>query len=175
MLPSVTQVLQPWADFSMVPADVLEIAANRGTDVHRICAALSLGLWPGDIPDDCAGYVESFRAWLPFVSKVILVECHLEDRALGYCGHPDIIAIMRGDTEPAIVDLKTPASKSRLWRVQLAAYLNLGRVNGHPINRVFSLRLRRDGARPIVDEYRDSALDFKAFLNALSAWRYFKQ
>jgi len=80
-----------------------------------------------------------------------------------------------------LVDLKTPAAKNKLWSAQLSCYRHLAkegkRADGtkanFSIDRVGSLRLRANGSPPIFDEYTNSAMDFSAFLAALSAWRYF--
>ena len=56
-MPSVTQVLSPFADFSQIPEGVLEYASWRGTEVHRLCACYAKGL-PiiGDVKPSCAGF-----------------------------------------------------------------------------------------------------------------------
>jgi hypothetical protein len=58
----VTEILSPYNDFSHVPADVLEAAAARGTEVHLFCAAYAQGIWSAP-PAEIAGYCDSFRAW----------------------------------------------------------------------------------------------------------------
>ncbi len=174
-LPSVTEVLGVFADFSQVPEDVLAHAAARGTRVHAACAAILEGLWAPPPEPEWAGYVESFRAWLPVVAEVVLVEAELVDEAIGYCGHPDLICRLRGDRGLTVVDLKTPAVKSKLWAAQLAAYKRLAEANGHaPIDRVGTLRLKANGSPPIFDEFQHSERDFAAFLSALNAYRWFR-
>ena len=172
-LPSVTRILSPWADFSGIPEEVLANAARRGTDVHRICGCIAQGLWFPAIPEDCTLFVESFRRWFPVVEIVVLSEGELADTRLGYCGHPDLICRIRGDKALTLIDFKTPASKSPLWRAQLAAYKHLAREAGHDVQRVGSLRLKRDGGHPIFDEYTDNATDLAGFVAALNAHRYF--
>ena len=157
-----------------MPEAVLAHAAQRGSRVHAICAAMAQGLWVPSVPEECAGYVESFRKWLPVVEEVVAVEVELVDENLGFLGHPDLIVRMRGDRGLSLTDLKTPAGVSPLWKCQLAAYKHLAEVNGYPISRVFSLRLSPTGAAPKLDEYRDSPRDLAAFLSALNAYRYFK-
>ena len=175
-LPSVTQVLTPWADFSHVNPDVLAHAAARGTEVHRACAAMAQGLWVAPVTEEAIGYIASFQAWSrAVVQDVLLVEAELADKALGFRGHPDLICRIWGDSGLTLVDLKTPASRSPLWRVQLAAYKRLAIVNYFNVRRVMSLRLKRDGSRPIVDEYTDSAADLAGFVHALNAHRYFSK
>lgn len=175
MLPSVTQILGPFTDFSRIPPDVLAHAAERGTIVHEACAAISSGLWVPALPEECNGYVESFRRWFRLVAKVHLVEEELIHPTYNYIGHLDLCVTMQGDTVPRIVDLKTPLSESPTWSAQIAAYSELVRVAGGIVTRRNgSLRLDPKGGLPKFTEYRESSRDLSAFLNALGAWNYFK-
>ena len=175
-LPSVTQVLSPFVDYSRVPEHILSMASERGSRVHAVCAANLLGVWHQPVTEEIAGYVESFRRWADLaVESVSAVEPEMEDAALGYCGHIDAILRIKGDGCESVADIKTPAVCMLTWRAQLAAYRNLAEVNGHTISRVFSLRLDKDGGRAKVDEYTGTVrADFAAFLSALNAYRYFK-
>ena len=181
--PSITQILGLYSDFSMIRPQVLETASLRGTEVHAICAAIAKKVWVPEIPSDCAGYVLSFQNWFEtHVKDVLLVEEELIDTVHGFLGHPDLVVLLRDDSR-LLVDLKTPATKSKLWSAQLAAYKYLAKEGARPdgtraalqIDRVGSLRLRPNGNPPIFDQYQDSALDFAAFLAALSAYRYFTE
>ena len=60
--PRVTEILNPFSDFSAVPPDVLLAAGERGTAVHEACAAYALGLFK-PIDGDLAGYFQSFKSW----------------------------------------------------------------------------------------------------------------
>lgn len=175
-LPTVTEVLSPWSDFSKIRPDVLELAAERGSMVHRACGAMAKGVWAPQVPLEYAGYVESFRGWLyQYVEDVLLVEPKLVHPVYGYCGHPDLIVRMKGDDVYSLPDLKTPAVTYKTWRPQMAGYKELSESNGYPIGRVFSVRLKKDGKPPIIDEYTGSlAGDFAIFLSCLQAWKYFK-
>lgn len=173
-LPTVTQVLAPFCDFSRIPEAVLAHAAERGTIVHHACACRLLGLWHPPVPEEAAGYVRSFELWAHAVKDVVLVEGELSDPVKGYAGHPDLICVMRGDTDLSIPDFKTPAAAALSWKPQLAAYRHLGRVAGHDVRRTMSVRLKKDGGHPIVNESTATAdLDFNIFLNALACWKYF--
>ena len=175
-LPSVTQVLAPWTDYSRIPEHVLANASERGSRVHAVCAARIQGLWHPPVGEDIAGYVQSFDDWARLaVDGVLLVEPELVDDRIGYCGHIDLVCTIRGDDEGAtVVDLKTPQALGFTWRAQLAAYRNLATVNGFNVTRVVSLRLAKDGGRARLDEYTGTAgPDFAGFLSALNAWRYF--
>jgi len=174
--PSVTQVLRPFVDFSRIPEDVLEYAAWRGTEVHRLCSIYAKGL-PiiGEIKPSCAGYFLSFQQWFDLaVEKAHLVEAELEDPTYQYHGHPDLICTLRGDPGMTLIDLKTPITESPTWRGQIAAYARLAEVNNHPVIRCGSLQLKQDGGRAKFREYKRDGRDFAAFLAALTAQRYFK-
>lgn len=174
-LPSVTQVLAPFVDYSQVPEHVLARASERGSRVHAICAAKLLGLWHAPVTEDVAGYVKSFESWSRVVSDVILIEAELEDTALGYCGHPDALLVIKGDAVNSAVDWKTPRTLMLPWRVQLAAYRNLFEVNGHDVARQFSLRLCPNGGAAKLNEYTGTVrADFSIFASALNAYRFFQ-
>jgi len=175
--PSVTQVLSVYQDFSMVPEHILTMAAERGKQVHSICASIAKGLFVSHkrITPDIQGYIESFNKWFEYVEEVVFVEGELIDPKLGFIGHPDLIAKMRGDTHLTLIDLKTPVTIGKTWRGQLSAYWHLAESK-FDIKRSGSLRLKQDGGFPYdFDEYTNTRHeDFAAFLSALNAWRYFK-
>lgn len=171
---SVTQVLSVFADFSRVKPEVLAHAAARGTEVHKACAAYAQGLWIPSLGDEAEPYFQSFKRWFDtMVEEVGPVEAEFIDEALGVKGHPDLPCLIRGDKLWTLIDLKTPATKSRLWAAQLGAYRHLMENAGYKIGRVASLRLKKDGSRAIFDEYPLAARDFEAFYHALQAARWF--
>lgn len=174
MLPSVTQILSPWQDFSQVCPDVLEAACVRGSQVHQICAAIAQGYWVPDIPAGCEGFIDSFRLWYDTaVSSVVMVEKRLTDKTHGFTGTPDLICFIKGDGNASVIDLKSPAVHSHSWRLQLAAYRHLA-SREMTIKRCFSLRLSKEGKRAKVVEYSETAHhDFSIFLSALNVWRFF--
>ena len=171
---SVTRALSPYTDFSMIHPETLAYAADRGTRVHAVCTDYSLGKFVV-VPYDCQGFFESYKGWFDkYVEKVIAVEIELKCDTYGIVGHSDLICVLRNDKEPTVIDLKTPAATSRLWRVQLAAYYYLAKPKYNP-KRVASLRLKKDGSPPIFNEYTSQAEDFAAFLSCLFATRFFKK
>jgi hypothetical protein len=173
---SVTQVLQPFADFSMVRPDVLESAAERGTYVHQICAAMAQGLFVPEIREDCTGYVQSFERWFnSTVVEVHGVELELIDNIFGIIGHVDLLCTIRGDDGITIIDLKNPATQSKTWICQVAAYDHLARCNGFNVIRNGALQLDSKGGRAKLREYtgiKDGA--FAAFLGILQGARFLK-
>lgn len=173
--PSVTEALSPWADFSHVPPAVLQAAADRGTAVHNACAAYASGLPVLGLAPEAAPYFASFRRWFDHVvDEILLCEERLTDDVFGYHGEPDIL-VKSKHQEIILVDLKTPVTKTKTWRIQLAAYKNLVEKNkGVTVDRVGSLRLSPEGETPKMDYYEYQAQDFNIFLSALNTYRFFR-
>lgn len=171
---SVTEILSKYQDFSNVPEDRLALACERGTAVHSYCAAYAKGLWVS-VPADAEGYCKSFQTWFDeYVEEVLLVEEELADETLGFIGHPDLIARLKGDDTATVTDLKTPVALQAVWSAQLAAYRHLARVRYGPmVDRCGSLRLDPKGKPAKFKGYSDSRRDFMAFQNALYAHKYF--
>jgi predicted RecB family nuclease len=178
-LPSVTQVISQvgryWLNFDNVPPDRLEFACQRGSDFHRLAALYAQKLWIDEVPESCVGFFRSFTTWFDeFVEEVVLVEQPLVHPTLHYKGTPDAIVRIKGDSGLILLDWKTPRALSKSWRLQLAAYCELARVNGHPVERVASLQPHPDGGRAKYQGYTKSLTpDFAVFLSGLNWWRFF--
>ncbi|MDY0188922.1 MAG: hypothetical protein RBR16_13480 [Syntrophus sp. (in: bacteria)] len=174
-LPSVTQIISPWQDFSQIPEDVLQAACDRGRAVHGLCAARAKKLFIPPVHEDYRGYYESFVRWFDYaVVEVVAVERELIEKQLRYKGHPDLIARLRGDHCLTVIDYKTPITHKLAWCLQCAGYRRLGLGNDYDIGRNLSLRLRPDGSRALITEYSSNyAHDLAVFLNAKAVWEYF--
>ena len=175
--PSVTEVLNPWTDFSGVDPETLENAAERGSRVHALCAEYARGGFPLiQVPED-EGYFQSFCRWFnERVSEVVMIEQELEHSRHGFQGHPDLICRIVGDKEAlTVVDLKTPITKHRAWELQLAGYYGLAQNHDFNVLRALSVRLKKDGSRALVDEIDNPDLTYRTFLEALNVWKYFNQ
>ena len=170
---SVTQALSSYNDFSAIPPGILQAAADRGSRVHRACAAYASGFPALGLHGEDRGFYNSFFNWFnDYVSEVIAVEIRLES-PLGFTGALDL-ACRLSDGRCCIVDYKTPAIESPLWRAQIAAYCDLaaGKFGGTFAG--MALMLRKDGkaAKGIVYQYQ--VQDFAAFVSSLNSYRYFK-
>src|ERR1700738_26321 len=91
VVPSVTQVLSPLEDFSMVRPDVLEAARQFGQHVHIACDLFNRGELEWSTLDvSLVPYVE---AWKQFIDEsgavVIASEFRVFHEQLGYAGSPD--------------------------------------------------------------------------------------
>lgn len=178
--PSVTQCIP--TDFSGIDPDVLEAAAQRGTDVHNAAAAYARGLYvPGfKLDSDRRGYFRSFSNWFDkYVKKVLFVEKEFHSKAFGFVGHIDLVCDLI-DNRRIVIDLKTPATLSQTWRLQLSAYhhvvceyyVNEG-VPADCINiECMSLRLMKDGREAKAVVYNRELNDFTVFLSALNVYRF---
>lgn len=176
-MPSVTVVISTvfkhWFNFDCVPEDVLEAAKERGTDVHKACAAIALNLVPMVSPE-YQGYIVSFLRWRDLmVDEFLLVEERLFDHDLGYHGQPDLVVLSR-QSDIILPDLKTPKGLMPTWKWQLPAYDHLITKNkGLRIDRCGSLRLNPDGGPAKMDYYQDKdrKRNFTVFLSALNVYK----
>lgn len=175
-LPSVTTVLQPWSDFSMVRPEVLERAAQNGELVHSLLARHLLGLevFPEEITPEVAGSFASGRRWADkFVKAVHLVEKELEDKIHGYQGHPDLICTMKGDQGQSLWDWKNGVFMVA-HAVQLGGYYGLALNAGFEIKRAGCIYLNKAGKMPKVHETTGIlAQDLAVFRCALTCFRRF--
>lgn len=171
----VTDILQPWNDFSSISDETLQVAADRGQLVHLCCAALLNGLWMPTIPDSIAGYIESWQIWHNHnVKEVISVEGEFVDKGLGIMGHPDAV-ILNYQNQIVLPDWKTPELKSKTWPLQIAAYVHLWqKKTGRKVARWGALQLKKDGSTPHWEEYKDYLQYFAVFLSCKTAHDYFK-
>jgi hypothetical protein len=112
--------------------EVRDLAAKRGTEIHKLGQALVAGEGEVDVPDELAGHVEAYRDWLDAVEPVTLAtELVLGNRTHRFCGTGDLVADLPAVTcnmerIPAgrwLLDLKSSASG--IWpetALQLCAY-----------------------------------------------------
>ncbi len=173
-LPSVTEALSPWQDFSRVRPDVLEEAKLRGSLAHGLFAAYALCLWIPAVPDNCVGYFDSFKTWFSMaVEKTLAVEKEMVCKKYGFIGHPDWIGIIKGDRHPTLIDWKTGQTQMKAHRLQIAAYHHLAEET-YGVKRVLLMHPKPNGAVAKVVEHTGTIhSDFATFLNCLSAYCFF--
>lgn len=171
--PSVTEVFGHYLP-KFIPAANLDYAADRGTRVHSFALRWAIGAFiPGQVDDDCLGYVMSYQFWhRAYVKEVFWIEKELVDEDYGYIGHPDI-GLELVDGTRAILDLKTPIQLQRVWAGQLAAYKRLAEVSGEQFDAVGTLRLNPHGGPATMMWYQDSPRDLAAFISLLTGYKYF--
>lgn len=114
-------------DYSMVPPDVLQRAANRGTLVHQASVLIDGGadLNEYDVPAECVPYIQAYCLFLretgfipdhAFTEKPRIAE--IAGQRVGMT--PDRVGLLDG--VPTVLELKTCSAAHPSWGVQTAGY-----------------------------------------------------
>lgn len=173
-LPSVTTVLKSagLVDFSMVPAQALEAACERGTFVHELTTLDDLGeLDEESVDPELAPYLAGWRKFRKdFPAELLLVEKPLGNAVYGYAGTPD--RCLGFATENVLVDIKT-GPHSPAHGVQLAAYEKLSEERLKiKFGKLLVVGLTDKGDYSIKDHTPTRKMDWAAFLGALNVHRW---
>lgn len=155
-VPSVTQILKGVGivDYSHIPADVLNAAADRGTRAHLACQFLLEGTLDWDtVADDIFQYVrgcEKFLKETGFKADAANLEHQgvhtINGMSYGY--RWDAVGEMNGMN--VLLDFKCTANEEKHWGVQLAAYDLAAYSADRKIRKRFVLRLLKDGGYRVV-------------------------
>lgn len=171
VVPSVTQILSPMVDYSMINPAVLIRAQMLGTYVHRTTELYDQDDLDMDtLPEEIAPYL---NAWIKFKKECefepATIEQKLYHKVLGYSGTSDRTGMVRGRL--AVVDIKKMAQLGPVIGMQLAAYQELHKQDGAKVLDRYALGLRPDGTYRMVP-YNDPS-DLPAFLSLLTLrnWR----
>lgn len=169
IVPSVTQVLDPLSDYSMVPSAILERKKQIGTAVH---IAIDLDI-KGELDESTIhpaweGY---FSGWRKFKEQSGFVvessEQYVFSEKYRFAGTLDLVGML--PSGPALIDTKTTAILMPTVGPQTAAYAE--GVQKPRINR-YALQLSPDGKynlEPCADKG-----DWAIFQAALTLW-YWRQ
>ncbi len=121
----------------------------------------------------------AYREWAEMSLETVLArETTVIHRGYQYAGTLDMLAVLKGDTLPSVIDFKTGV-ESPVAALQLAAYAEAVRDSGTPtvreqgIGRRLALYLRKgaDAGKWAVREFNDPA-DFRRFTYAMDLWRW---
>lgn len=176
----VTECLKAYNNFQNIPELTLKNAADRGTRVHKYCELYAKGLFIASCDEDCYPYVENFKEWFDNnVEEVFHVEMRINSASRKLSGAIDLICMLKDDTRPVILDIKTPQKASLSWQLQTAAYRllateEIGSIMSYARRMCLMLpnRVSRlSEARTI--EYENHLIDTKLYLNALEVYRFF--
>jgi len=171
----VTEVLNPYSTLGNINPTTVAHAADRGTRVHAFCESYALGLFVEDVDEDCKNYFMVFKEWFDaMVKDVIHTEVRCNSPSYKISGAFDMIAILKGDSEPTLIDIKTPASPSLSWQLQTAAYQLLAlECLEIDVQRRICLMLPKVGDGVRIVEYQDHSNDQRLYLQALELFRFF--
>lgn len=144
VIPSVTQILAPLVDYSMVKPEVLERARQLGQAVHRATELYDNDDLDEDtLSDEVYPYLigwQKFRRECGFVP--LLREARFAHPSLGFAGTLDTVGPVKG--ELAVIDLKKMATLGPVVGVQTAAYKELCVRHGFNVITRYGLSLRQN-------------------------------
>lgn len=165
-LPSVTQLLAPLVDYSMVPKDVLERAQQLGTAVHKMTELHDNDdLDEDSLSDELRPYLggwKRFRVECRF--EPVTVEHRMAHPVFGYAGTSDRTGAIKDRL--AVLDIKKMFVLGPHIGPQLAAYEKLHQAEGLKVVDRYALGLRPDGTYRL-QPYTDP-LDWQCFLSHLT-------
>lgn len=151
-LPSVSELCRFLSReiYGTVAQYTLDRAAERGSEVHRICQALDL-YGKADVPDDVLPYVQAYVQFRKDHSvnwdAVEKAMHHPEQR---YAGTLDRVGTIDG--KRCIVDLKTSYQVQKPLAVaQLNLYRRMVEYQGESVDSLYILHLKKDGTYKLVD------------------------
>jgi hypothetical protein len=178
ILQSVTQALKSAGviDYSMIPQDVLQKAAARGTYVHKMIQMWFDGeLDLARVPEGMMGYLDAARRFLDHTRfEPFRVECRHYHPVMRYAGTWDLDGLC-DQKDLATVDWKTGMILPG-HAIQLAAYNNL-RPNPRVARRL-AVKLNNDGSYRVHEypspEHRECTFsrDIAIFQSALTCAHY---
>lgn len=172
IVPSVTQVLAPLVDFSMVPPDALEFGRDRGKAVHKMIELDVRGeLDETSVHGVLLGYLEQWREFLAVTGFVAEAsEEVLYSTRYGYAGTLDLRG--RIGRKKTLIDTKS-GSIQKAARPQTAAYENLVYEN-HGITGMERRCLDlKEKSWKLTNPYRDPS-DWRVFLAQLTVHNFMK-
>lgn len=170
IVPSVTRIISPLYNFDMVGEELLRLAAERGSAVHKATELFDRDdLDEESLDPQLVPYLEAwkrFRAETGFVPE--LIERQVYDSIHGYAGTLDRVALL-GRTR-AVVDIKTGSSLHPAVGVQLAAYqAALGKEGIQALGR-YAVQLRPNGTYRL--EQYTSPHDLPTFFALMTIARF---
>lgn len=165
-VPSVTTILSPLIDYSMVHPEVLERGRQLGSAVHRMTELYDLDdLDESSLSPDMKNYL---IGWKKFRENTDFIPDTIEKRMFHpkhqYCGTSDRTGVIRG--QKAVIDIKKMMSLGAVIGVQLAAYQAMHNLESAEITHRYALGLRPDGTYRLQQFNNPS--DFAVFLSLLN-------
>ena len=178
VIPSVTQIIAPLSDYSMIDPAVLARAQALGTAVHRMTELYDKDdLDEDSLDEEFNGYL---AAWKKFKQDIgfspITIESKLCDKVRGFAGTSDRTGMVKnklGKSRLAVIDIKKMYILGPQIGVQLAAYQHLHTVDGATVLDRYALGLRPDGTYRLK-QYEEPS-DSQEFFALLTHFNYRKK
>jgi hypothetical protein len=175
VIPSVTQIIAPLSDYSMINPEVMKRAQELGTAVHRMTELHDRDdLEEESLDEEFHG---DLLAWKRFKQDMnfmpLTIECRLFDKMRGFAGTSDRTGLIKsslGKLRLSVIDLKKMLFLGPQIGVQLAAYQHLHTIAGSPVLDRYALGLHADGTYRLK-QYEDM-LDMPTFFALLTYHNY---
>lgn len=171
VVPSVTEILKPLENFSMVPPAVLEAARIFGGHVHEACHLDDVEQLEWDTLDTAlVPYVLAWRKFLKDTGAIVIAsEQPIAHATLGYAGTPD--RLLSWGKRLVLPDLKSTSVVPRTVGPQTAGYAAAyqSQHGGREPERL-CVQLKPDGT--YSSHRRRESTDWSVFLSCLNIWRF---
>lgn len=169
-VPSVTEILSPLNDFSMIRPDVLETARVFGQHVHEACDLYDRDeLDWSSLDTDLVPYVEGWKQFIEESGAIVIgSEIRVFHEKLMYAGSPD--KVLAWGNRVVIPDLKATAIVPRSVGAQTAAYAEAYHsMHGGKKPERYCIHLLEGKYRT---HPRKESADWSLFVSALNCWRF---
>lgn len=175
-LPGTTSILSLLGGYESVPKKLLEVAAARGTAVHKVTELDDAGtLDYASLSDELTGYL---LGWHKFKAekKPIMLDAEVAGYhpRLKYAGTRDRRIVI--GKKVGILDIKSSYMLMPTTGPQTAAYKEIWNETAPKDEQVkhrWGLKLTKDGDYQL-HEYTD-ALDLNTFISCLNVWRFMQR
>lgn len=176
--PRVSDILSDYEsrELRKIPLEILANAAERGSRIHNYCTGVAKNLWVPPIDKEALPYVESFQEWWrENVFQLSADSIRLYDDEKKFSGKFDMIVVLKSSKQLALIDLKTSATISKSWPIQLAAYKHLCERNHYEIEVVMNVQLKATGKIAKTIEYENLSQHWNIFQACLTGFDYFRR
>lgn len=170
----VSEILQPFTNFSGIDPKVLAAKCEIGTDVHEAISDFlnNKSVFLG--PEKAWKYYKSFKAWYKHMQPDFVV-----NEARYFCdekkitGAVDGVIKLPGIEELLLIDFKTSVSESPTWVMQAHLYYYLiTKKHQNIAPRFLFIKLDYEGLLPKVFEYKfDKNIHNKCMIAIDNFWK----
>ncbi len=153
----VSDIASAFGNHGGVPKNVLDYAADRGTQVHEVIYDLINHVFVKEerylfCGKSIKGYVESFlKFWSPLEESAVAIlnEDRLYDSTRMITGQIDWAGVVDG--KKTLIDWKTTASLGEHWAIQASGYKILCDENNYNgVDQILFVKLDKNGNEPVI-------------------------
>jgi len=173
----VTDIIKPFSGVEFVPEDILNVAAKKGTRVHKYIENILKGEDSYIFHEEDSLYVDSFKVFWEksshaFKGGNMILEQRLFCDELQITGQADVIIEMQDRTY--IIDWKTSKSTHKSWALQGCAYKYLAEKSGFKnVDSVLFVKLKSDGKPPSLHKHEKHEENLEIFVKCLELYKWF--